>query len=78
VRFDQEVRFYNIRHQVYLSVRRVKVSRNKFRCVLATEKNEEDNTNFRIKSLSPNSIYATTEDLFLIQHVLTETYLTLG
>ncbi len=39
VRFDQEVRFYNIRHQVYLSVRKVKVGRNKFRCVLATEKN---------------------------------------
>jgi hypothetical protein len=78
VRFDQEVRFYNIRHQVYLSVRRVKVGRNKFRHVLATEKTEEDNTSFRIKSLSPNSIYATTEDLFLIQHVLTETYLTLA
>lgn len=46
--------------------------------MIATEKNEEDNTSFRIKSLSPNSIYATTEDLFLIQHVLTETYLTLG
>ena len=30
-----------------------------------------------MKSLSPNSIYATTEDLFLIQHVLYETYLTL-
>lgn len=39
VRFDQEVRFYNIRHQVYLSVRKVKVGRNKFRCLLATEKN---------------------------------------
>ena len=45
--------------------------------MLATEKNEEDNTAFRIKSLSPNSVHVTAEDLFLIQHVLTETYLTL-
>jgi hypothetical protein len=77
VRFDQEVRFYNIRHQVYLSVRNIKYGRNKYKYVLATEKNEEDNTAFRIKSLSPNSIHVTTEDLFLIQHVLSETYLTL-
>lgn len=72
------MRFYNIRHQVYLSVRNVKIGRNKFKCVLATEKNEEDNTAFRIKSLSPNSIHVTTEDLFVIQHVLTESYFTLG
>lgn len=36
VRFDQEVRFYNIRHQVYLSVRNIKIGRNKFKYVLAT------------------------------------------
>ena len=75
VRFDQEVRFYNIRHRVYLSVRKIRekegrYGKQKFHYVLSTEKSEEDNTAFRIKSLSPNSIYATTEDLFLIQHVL--------
>jgi hypothetical protein len=60
VRFDQEVRFYNIRHQVYLSVRNVKLGRNKYKYVLSTEKNEEDNTAFRIISLSPNSVHVTT------------------
>lgn len=31
-----------------------------------------------IKSLTPNALYCTTEDLFIIQNIETETYLTLG
>ena len=38
--------------------------------IIDTDESEEDNTAFKIKSLSPNSVGATTEDLFLIQHVL--------
>lgn len=42
------------------------------------ELTEEDSTIFKIKSLSSNSAYVTTEDLFLIQNVSFNTYLTLS
>ena len=42
------------------------------------EDREEENTVFTIKSLASSAQYVTTEDLFLVQNVLTETYLTLS
>jgi hypothetical protein len=41
-------------------------------------KTAEVTTNFRIKSLSSNSIYITTEDLFLLQNTITNTFVSLS
>ena len=41
VKFDQEIRFYNIKYATYLSVRKKKIGRNKFEFKLATEISEE-------------------------------------
>jgi hypothetical protein len=38
----------------------------------------EITTNFRIKSLSSNSVFITTEDLFLLQNTVTNTFVTLS
>ena len=60
VKFDQEIRIFNIRYQKYLSVRKKKVGRNKFEFFLATEEGEEENTIFKISNFSANSVNATT------------------
>ena len=78
VQYNREVRFFNIRYHTYLSVRRIRKSKNKYEFQFSMEDKEEENTIFRIKSLSSSSSFVTTEDLFLIQNVLTETYLTLS
>lgn len=61
-----------------MSVRKIKKARNKYEYGLAMEKTEELNTVFRIKSLSINSLYVTTEDLFLLQNVSSNTYISLA
>lgn len=82
VKFEQEIRFFNVRYSSYLSVRSIRKRGNKNKnrpeFEFHMEEKEEENTIFKIKSLSSSSSFITTEDLFLIQNSYTQTYLTLS
>lgn len=74
IKFDHEVRLLNIRYKVYLSVHKATVKKKTVYRV-STEKYHSDNTLFRMKPLSANSIYVTSSDLIIFEHILSNTYL---
>ena len=74
IRFDDEIRFYNVRYKVYLSVEKQVIKRQvSYR--LTVEKYNSENTLFRMRGLSANSQYVTSSDLVVIEHILSECYL---
>ena len=74
IKFDHEIRLFNIRYKVYLSVQKYLVKRKEY-YRLSTEKYHSDNTLFRMKPLSASSIYVTSSDLIIFEHILSNTYL---
>ena len=64
IKFDHEIRLFNIRYKVYLCVQKVMVKR-KEHYRLSTERFHSDNTLFRMKPLSASSNFVTSSDLII-------------
>lgn len=77
VKFDHEIRLFNIRYKVYLCVQKYTVKRKEY-YRLSTEKYHSDNTLFRMKPLSASSNHITSSDLVIFEHILSNTFLGVG